>query len=99
MSKKKFLILGLLLLWLPVSYVHADETDYESQGNVGFTGVWETPDVELPDTGVDPPKPAMLPRTGDSATSSMLTSSFGVVLLLLIAVYKKLKREGVMREE
>ncbi|GAX48028.1 hypothetical protein [Pseudolactococcus reticulitermitis] len=43
MNKKNVLVLMLLLLTLPAAAAFADETDVTTQGNVGFTGKWESP--------------------------------------------------------
>lgn len=93
-------MLCLLLLLIPVSFAHADDTDYQSQGNVGFTGTWELPKTEepLPDTGVEPDKPIILPKTGDSTTASLVTSSFGILILFLMTFYKKFKGEEAMKQ-
>ncbi|CAM3027829.1 LPXTG cell wall anchor domain-containing protein [Lactococcus laudensis] len=106
MNKKNILVLCLLLLLIPVSFAHADETEYQSQGDVGFTGTWEIPKSEelpnteepLPITGDVPAKNIILPQTGDSATASLVTSSFGILILFLMTFYKKFKGEGAMKQ-
>ncbi|GHU35467.1 hypothetical protein FACS1894193_08490 [Bacilli bacterium] len=100
--KKHTLLLLLVLLLIPVSTARADDTAYQTQGEVGFTGTWETPkptenpEVPLPGTWQAAATPTSLPRTGDSVTASMATSAIGVLILLLITVYNKLRRKGVM---
>jgi LPXTG-motif cell wall-anchored protein len=93
--KQKILSLICLLLILPASAAYADETDYKSQGNVGFTGAWTEPaPPELPNTNEVATVSPLLPRTGEGASASFGTSAVGVLLLLMIVAYRKKKKDS-----
>ncbi|AYG00368.1 LPXTG cell wall anchor domain-containing protein [Lactococcus allomyrinae] len=99
MNKKHLFALLLLLLMMPTVYAHAAETKYNTQGRVGFTGVWTTPPSSSGENVAPaeskptlPKEQSILPKTGDATNSSVITSFAGMILLFLITVYKKHKR-------
>lgn len=75
-SKKNVLVLLLLFLMLPSGFGLADETESTSQGDLGFTGIWEAL-LETDKTSVPPksqdtnaPESVAFPNTTVSKTAT-----------------------------
>lgn len=94
-NKIKKIFLFVLVLFSSVVLLapksSADEQNYETKGNVGFTGTWPSSTTESKppqSTQKIPETQKEFPKTGDTTSSSVVMSVAGTMILFFITSYK-----------